>query len=100
MKDNIRRDATHKKQGQALLKAAGGKQLKAKGKSKYMPTCKDLEVDEMGTIHLIETLDADSKKVLNGLVQSVLVTQMENDKDKLGLLAQGTLHPSATSPTT
>ena len=42
----------------------------------------------MGTIHLIETLDADSKKLLNGLVQSVLVTQMENDKDKLSLLAQ------------
>ena len=39
-----------------------------KGKNKKMPTCSDLEVDEMGTIHLIETLDGDSKKLLNGLV--------------------------------
>ena len=33
------------------------------------------DVDEMGTIHLIDSLDPDSKKVLNSLVQSVLVTQ-------------------------
>ena len=42
----------------------------------------------MGTIHLIESLDAASKKILNGLVQSVLLTQQENDKDKLSLLTQ------------
>ena len=71
-----------------LLKAAGGKPIQIKGKNKNLPTSQDLEVDEMGTIHLIETLDPDSKKLLNGLVQSVLVTQLENDKDKLGLLAQ------------
>lgn len=45
-----------------------------------------IEVDEMGTIHLIDSLDPESKKVLNSLVQSVLVTQQENDKDKLELL--------------
>ena len=28
----------------------------------------DSEVDEMGTIHLIESLDPESKKVLNALV--------------------------------
>lgn len=32
------------------------------------------EVDEMGTIHLIESLDPEAKKVLNSLVQSVLIT--------------------------
>ena len=87
-KDNLKRDAIHKKHGSMLLKAAGGEPIQTKGKNKKLPTCQDLEVDEMGTIHLIETLDADSKKLLNGLVQSVLVTQMENDKDKLSLLAQ------------
>jgi len=46
------------------------------------------DVDEMGTIHLIDSLDPDSKKVLNSLVQSVLVTQQENDKHKLDLLGQ------------
>ena len=45
------------------------------------------DVDEMGTITLIESLDNESKKVLNALVQSVLTTQQENDKDKLDLLA-------------
>ena len=34
----------------------------------------DLEVDEMGTIHLIESLDEDAKRVLNSLVQSVLLS--------------------------
>ena len=43
----------------------------------------DVEVDEIGTIHLIESLDPESKKILNALVQSVLLTQQENDKDKL-----------------
>ena len=33
------------------------------------------DVDEMGTIHLIDSLHPESKKVLNSLVQSVLVTQ-------------------------
>ena len=42
----------------------------------------------MGTIHLIDNLDPESKKVLNSLVQSVLVTQQENDKNKLDLLGQ------------
>ena len=37
----------------------------------------------MGTISLIESLDNESKKILNALVQSVLTTQQENDKDKL-----------------
>ena len=46
------------------------------------------EVDEMGTIHLIDSLDPDSKKVLNSLVQSVLVTQQDNDNNKLELLGQ------------
>ena len=41
----------------------------------------------MGTISLIESLDNESKKILNALVQSVLTTQQENDKDKLQLLA-------------
>ena len=40
----------------------------------------------MGTIHLIDSLDPESKKVLNSLVQSVLVTQQDNDKNKLELL--------------
>ena len=42
----------------------------------------------MGTISLIESLDNESKKILNALVQSVLTTQQENDKDKLQLLSQ------------
>ena len=46
------------------------------------------DVDEMGTIHLIDSLDPESKKVLNSLVQSVLVTQQDNDKNKLELLGQ------------
>ena len=40
----------------------------------------------MGTIHLIDSLDPESKKVLNSLVQSVLIVQQENDKHKLELL--------------
>lgn len=39
--------------------------------------------EEMGTINLIESLDPDSKKLLNSLVQSVLVTQQENEKERL-----------------
>ena len=42
----------------------------------------------MGTIHLIDSLDPESKKVLNSLVQSVLVTQQRNDKNKLELIGQ------------
>ena len=86
------RDALQKKQGEALLKAAGGSAKKAakgsKKKKQMKPKSEDLEVDEMGTIHLIESLDSKSKKILNGLVQSVLLTQHENDKDKLSLLTQ------------
>ena len=48
----------------------------------------NVEVDEMGTIHLIDSLDPEAKKVLNSLVQSVLVTQQENDKNKLDLIAK------------
>ena len=47
-----------------------------------------MELDELGTIHLIDSLDPKSKKVLNSLVQSVLITQQENDKNKLELLGQ------------
>ena len=32
----------------------------------------EIEVDEVGTIHLIDTLDKESKTILNNLVQSVL----------------------------
>ena len=32
----------------------------------------DLEVDEAGTVSLIEQLDETNRKVLNGLVQGVL----------------------------
>ena len=46
------------------------------------------EVDEMGTIHLIDSLQPESKKILNSLVQSVLVTQQENDKNKLELIGK------------
>ena len=42
----------------------------------------------MGTIKLIDSLDPESKKVLNSLVQSVLITQQENDKNKLELMRQ------------
>ena len=42
----------------------------------------------MGTIHLIDSLDPESKKVLNSLVQSVLVTQQENDKNKLEMIGK------------
>ena len=41
----------------------------------------------MGTINLIEKLDPQSKRQLNALVQSVLQTQQENEKDKLQLLS-------------
>ena len=47
-----------------------------------------MENNEEGTIHLIESLNPESKKILNALVQSVLVTQQENDKDKLQILHQ------------
>ena len=47
-----------------------------------------IDVDEMGTIHLIDSLHPESKKVLNSLVQSVLVTQQENDKKKLEIIGQ------------
>ena len=42
----------------------------------------------MGTIHLIDSLQPASKKILNSLVQSVLVTQQENDRNKLDLIGQ------------
>ena len=32
----------------------------------------DLEVDEAGTVNLIEQLDETNRKILNGLVQGVL----------------------------
>jgi hypothetical protein len=37
---------------------------------------------------LIERLDAESKRTLNALVQSVLTTQQDNDKEKLALIAE------------
>jgi len=40
----------------------------------------------LSTINLIESLDPESKKVLNALVQSVLVTQQENEKEKIQVL--------------
>ena len=52
------------------------------------PDSNNVEVDEMGTIHLIDSLDPESKKVLNSLVQSVLVTQQENDKNKLEMIGK------------
>ena len=45
------------------------------GAAQQKPGESNGDVDEMGTIHLIDSLDPDSKKVLNSLVQSVLVTQ-------------------------
>lgn len=47
-----------------------------------------MKVDEKNTIHLIEKLDAESKKTLNALVQSVLMTQQDNDKEKLMLITE------------
>ena len=58
------------------------------GAAHQKPGENNADVDEMGTIHLIDSLDPDSKKVLNSLVQSVLVTQQENDKKKLEVLGQ------------
>ena len=37
---------------------------------------------------MIDSLDPESKKVLNSLVQSVLITQQENEKQKLELLGK------------
>ena len=37
----------------------------------------------MGTIHLIESLDDDAKKILNSLVQSVLLSSQENERNQL-----------------
>ena len=48
----------------------------------------DLEVDEAGTVSLIEHLDETNRKILNGLVQGVLQSQKENDKDKLQILTK------------
>ena len=80
-----------KAQGEALLKATGGPKRKKKKNRGGAPAedspGTDVEVDEIGTIHLIESLDPESKKILNSLVQSVLLTQQENDKDKLQLLS-------------
>ena len=85
------RDEMQKTQGEALLKATGGpkkKKKKSKGGAQAEDSPgTDVEVDEIGTIHLIESLDPESKKILNSLVQSVLLTQQENDKDKLQLLS-------------
>jgi hypothetical protein len=47
-----------------------------------------IKVDETHTITLIERLDAESKRTLNALVQSVLTTQQDNDKEKLALIAE------------
>ena len=38
-KDNLKRDAIHKKHGSMLLKAAGGEPIQTKGKNKKLPTC-------------------------------------------------------------
>ena len=48
----------------------------------------DLEVDESGTVNLIEQLDETNRKILNGLVQGVLQSQKENDRDKLQILTK------------
>lgn len=40
----------------------------------------------MGTINLIESLDPESKKMLNSLVQSVLATQQDTEKERLEVL--------------
>ena len=37
---------------------------------------------------LIDRLDSKSKNVLNSLVRSVLITQQENEKEKVRLLAR------------
>lgn len=47
-----------------------------------------MRVDGESTIYLIERLDDQSKKTLNALVQSVLLTQQDNDKEKLLMLAE------------
>ena len=47
-----------------------------------------MKVDGESTMHLIERLDDHSKKTLNALVQSVLMTQQDNDKEKLMMLAE------------
>ena len=85
-RDRALRDQEHRKQGQAILKATGGQRKENNAGDNNGSDYEDSEVDEMGTIHLIESLDPESKKVLNALVQSVLITQQENDKDKLSLL--------------
>ena len=61
------RDEEHRKQGQAILKATGGSKKEAKGGDEHSDDIES-DVDEMGTIHLIESLDPESKKVLNALV--------------------------------
>ena len=62
------RDEEHRKQGVAILKATGGLK-KGNGEADNSGSDDiDSEVDEMGTIHLIESLDPESKKVLNALV--------------------------------
>lgn len=47
-----------------------------------------VRVDETQTISLIERLDPESKRTLNALVQSVLMTQQDNDKQKLSLITE------------
>ena len=53
------------------------------GSSASAGKSEDFEVDEMGTIHLIESLDDDAKKILNSLVQSVLLSSQENERNQL-----------------
>ena len=66
--DRAVRDEEHRKQGQAILKATGGLKKRDGEADNSGSDDIDSEVDEMGTIHLIESLDPESKKVLNALV--------------------------------
>ena len=43
--------------------------------------------DELKTVNIIENLKPESKNLLNSLVQSVIATQQETEKDKLEVLA-------------
>ena len=54
----------------------GGIKKQNKGKQSQE---QEIEVDEYGTIQLIESLDVKNRKILNGLVQGVLKSQQEND---------------------
>ena len=81
-----KRDKIQQKQGRALFNATGGNGHGMKG-TKGIKS-EDLEVDEAGTVSLIEHLDETNRKILNGLVQGVLQSQKENDKDKLQILTK------------